>query len=61
MRARGVRFRVENTVKKLGDLIVHEGVVEEGEITPGLALELDVDHERRTPVARQPFGHAYSA
>ncbi|MGJ0454434.1 MAG: alanine--tRNA ligase [Methylocystis sp.] len=48
MRARGVRFRVENTVKKLGDLIVHEGVVEEGEITPGLALELDVDHERRT-------------
>ena len=48
MRARGVRFRVENAVKKLGDLIVHEGVVEEGEITPGLALELDVDHERRT-------------
>jgi len=48
MRARGLRFRVENTVKKLGDLIVHEGVVEEGEITPGLALELDVDHERRT-------------
>jgi len=48
MRARGVRFRVEGTVKKLGDLIVHEGVVEEGEITPGLALELDVDHERRT-------------
>jgi alanyl-tRNA synthetase len=47
MRARGVRFRVENTLKKLGDLIVHEGVVEEGEITPGLALELDVEHERR--------------
>jgi alanyl-tRNA synthetase len=47
MRARGVRFRVENTLKKLGDLIVHEGVVEEGEIAPGLALELDVDHERR--------------
>ena len=48
MCARGLRFRVENTVKKLSDLIVHEGVVEEGEITPGLALELDVDHERRT-------------
>ncbi|WP_292531843.1 alanine--tRNA ligase [Methylocystis sp.] len=47
MRARGVRFRVENTLKKLGDIIVHEGVVEEGEIAPGLALELDVDHERR--------------
>ena len=47
MRAKGVRFRVENTPKKLGDLIVHEGVVEEGEITPGVALELDVDHARR--------------
>ncbi|MFO1102845.1 MAG: alanine--tRNA ligase [Methylocystis sp.] len=47
MRARGLRFRVENTLKKLGDLIVHEGVVEEGEITPGMALELDVDHARR--------------
>ncbi|MGE0194263.1 MAG: alanine--tRNA ligase [Methylocystis sp.] len=47
MRGHGVRFRVENAVKKLGDLIVHEGVVEEGEITPGLALELDVDHARR--------------
>ena len=44
---KGVRFRVENTLKKLGDLIVHEGVVEEGELTPGLVLELDVDHARR--------------
>ncbi|QGM97374.1 alanine--tRNA ligase [Methylocystis parvus] len=47
IRAKGVRFRVENAAKKLGDLIVHEGVVEEGEIVPGLALELDVDHSRR--------------
>ncbi|WP_036288786.1 alanine--tRNA ligase [Methylocystis sp. ATCC 49242] len=47
MRGRNVRFRVENTQKKLGDLIVHEGVVEEGEIVPGVVLELDVDHERR--------------
>lgn len=42
------RFRVVNTVKKLGDLFVHEGVVEAGEIKPGLALELCVDHARRT-------------
>ncbi len=28
-------------------MFVHEGVVEEGELTMGLALELDVDHERR--------------
>jgi alanyl-tRNA synthetase len=47
IRGKGVRFRVDNTLKKLGDLIVHEGVVEEGEIVPGVALELDVDHHRR--------------
>ncbi|MCX7899091.1 MAG: alanine--tRNA ligase-related protein, partial [Methylocystis sp.] len=47
IRGRGVRFRVENTSKKLGEIIVHEGVVEEGEIAPGMALELDVDHARR--------------
>lgn len=50
IKSRNIRFRVENTLKKLGDLIVHEGVVEEGDITPGLALELDVDHERRKAV-----------
>ncbi len=47
IRAKGIRFRVENTLKKLGDVIVHEGVLEEGEIVPGMALELDVDHARR--------------
>jgi alanyl-tRNA synthetase len=45
--AKGVRFRVESTQKKLGDIIVHEGVVEEGEISIGMALELHVDHSRR--------------
>ncbi|WPP06070.1 alanine--tRNA ligase [Methylocella tundrae] len=50
MRASGVRFRVTNTQKKLGDLFVHEGVVEAGEIHPGLALELAVDHARRTAI-----------
>ncbi|WP_442755072.1 alanine--tRNA ligase [Methylocystis sp. JAN1] len=49
-KSKGVRFRVENTLKKPGDLIVHEGVVEEGEIAPGLALELEVDHARRKAV-----------
>jgi alanyl-tRNA synthetase len=47
VRGKGLRFRVENTSKKLGELIVHEGVVEEGELTPGLALEAEVDHARR--------------
>jgi alanyl-tRNA synthetase len=47
MLANGVCFRVEDTQKKLGNLFVHEGIVEEGEIHPGLALELIVNHERR--------------
>ena len=50
MRANGVRFRVDNTQKKLGNLFVHEGLVEEGEVRLGLALELVVDHERRRAV-----------
>jgi alanyl-tRNA synthetase len=48
MHGPGVRFRVTNTAKKLGDLHVHEGIVEEGTLTPGIALELEVDHTRRT-------------
>ncbi len=48
MLAPGVRFRVSDTQKKLGNLYVHEGVVEEGELNPGLAVELIVDHDRRT-------------
>ncbi len=50
MSAPGVRFRVADTQKKLGDLFVHEGIVEEGEIRPGIALELSVDHARRTAI-----------
>jgi len=47
MTGRGIRFRVDNTVKKLGDVVVHEGVVEEGELHEGQTLELEVDHTRR--------------
>jgi alanyl-tRNA synthetase len=50
MTAKGVRFRVTGTQKKLGDLVVHEGVVEEGALVPGLALTLEVDHARRAAV-----------
>jgi alanyl-tRNA synthetase len=50
MQAKGIRFRVEDTQKKLGSLFVHEGRVEEGELCPGMALELIVDHERRRAV-----------
>ncbi|MGO9134838.1 MAG: alanine--tRNA ligase [Methylovirgula sp.] len=47
MKAAGVIFRVANTQKKLSELIVHEGTVEEGTLTRGLPLELSVDHARR--------------
>lgn len=50
MQAGATRFRVKDTQKKLGALFVHEGVVEEGELHVGLALELVVDHERRQAV-----------
>jgi alanyl-tRNA synthetase len=46
----GVRARVVNTRKRLGDLIVHDIVVEEGELRLGAALELRVDHERRLAI-----------
>jgi alanyl-tRNA synthetase len=47
MTADGLRFRVTDTQKKAGDLFVHTGVVEEGALKEGLALQLDVDHARR--------------
>ncbi len=39
--------RVTDARKRLGDLIVHEIVVEQGELVRGMALELRVDHARR--------------
>ncbi len=50
--AEGVRFRVADTQKKAGDLIVHFGKVEQGTLKPGLALALDVDHARRSDIRR---------
>jgi alanyl-tRNA synthetase len=43
----GFRFRVTDTQKKLGDVFVHVGVVEEGAVKPGLAVALTVDASRR--------------
>ena len=50
MSGEGVRFRVTDTQKKAGDLFVHNGVVEQGVLKGGLALQLDVDHTRRTSI-----------
>jgi alanyl-tRNA synthetase len=46
----GFRARVTDTRKKLGDLFVHDLVVEEGALVKGMALELKVDHERRLAI-----------
>ncbi len=46
----GLRARVTDTRKKLGDLFVHEIVVEHGELIRGMALELRVDHARRLDI-----------
>src|SRR6202163_1370783 len=48
--ADGVRFRVTDTQKKAGDLLVHAGVVEEGTLAVGAALVLEVDHGRRATI-----------
>ena len=56
LHAPGLRDARRRTAKKLGDLFVHEVVVEEGEVTLGAALQLEVDHERRGD-PRQSLGH----
>jgi alanyl-tRNA synthetase len=48
--AAGVKARVDNVLKKVGDLFVHEVEVLEGEFEVGAALELDVDVERRAAI-----------
>lgn len=44
----GAVIRIENTLKPFGDLIVHFGVVEQGELSEGDAVSLSVDGARRT-------------
>src|SRR5579871_4337020 len=50
MTGEGVTFRVTDTQKKAGDLFVHLGTVEQGTLESGMALQLDVDHARRTSI-----------
>jgi alanyl-tRNA synthetase len=45
---KGALFRVSETQKKFGDLFVHVGTVESGSFKAGDAVELAVDHGRRT-------------
>ncbi|KQT53255.1 alanine--tRNA ligase [Aureimonas sp. Leaf454] len=50
MRGEGVRIEVTNTQKMAGGLFVHRGRVVDGALKVGAALELDVDHGRRTKI-----------
>jgi len=47
---KGAIFRVTDTLKKLGDLFVHVGHVEAGSFQAGDAVELQVDHARRSAI-----------
>lgn len=46
----GIKFRVTDTQKKLGDFFVHVGTLEQGELKVGTALQLEVDHRRRSSI-----------
>jgi alanyl-tRNA synthetase len=46
----GVKFRVTETQKKVGDLFVHVGTVEQGTLKVGTPLQLEVDHGRRSSI-----------
>jgi alanyl-tRNA synthetase len=48
--ASGARMLIRDTQKKLGDLHVHQGIVESGAITVGDDVSLAVDLEHRTAV-----------
>ncbi|WP_315804346.1 alanine--tRNA ligase [Bradyrhizobium sp. SZCCHNS3002] len=46
----GVRVRITDTQKKAGDLFAHIATVEQGTLKLGTALQLDVDHGRRSAI-----------
>ena len=45
--AGGLRIAITDTQKRAGDLFVHNGVVEAGEVTVGTAVRAELDHTRR--------------
>ena len=54
--APGLRIRVSDTAKKLGELFVHEGLVEEGTAHVGQAVRAEVDHARRAAIRAHHSG-----
>ena len=45
--AGGLRIAITDTQKRAGDLFVHNGVVEAGEVTVGTPVRAELDHTRR--------------
>ncbi|MXN63745.1 alanine--tRNA ligase [Stappia sp. GBMRC 2046] len=50
MSAAGLRIRVTDTQKKADGLFVHSVTIEEGTVVPELAVEMEVDHLRRSSI-----------
>ncbi len=50
LKGEGVRFEVEDTQKVANGLFIHRGKVTEGTLKRGAALELVVDHARRSKI-----------
>jgi len=48
--APGMTIEIEDTQKRVGDLVVHLGRVVQGEAAPGLAVVAEVGHARRTAI-----------
>jgi alanyl-tRNA synthetase len=46
--AEGARLSISDTQKRVGDLFVHQAEVTAGEISTGDAVEMEVDHARRS-------------
>ncbi len=46
--AEGARLKIADTQKRVGNLFVHSAVVETGEVRTGDAVEMSVDHVRRS-------------
>ncbi|MFL1463281.1 alanine--tRNA ligase [Roseococcus sp. DSY-14] len=50
IRAGDAVIRVRDTQKKLGDLFIHLGTVERGDVEVGMAVVAEVDHARRSAI-----------
>ncbi|VVB43766.1 alanyl-tRNA synthetase [Beijerinckiaceae bacterium RH AL1] len=50
LEADGMRFVVADTQKKLGNLFVHDGKVEDGTLAKGMTVDCIVDHKRRAMI-----------